>query len=902
MRRLRFFILTAALISAVIASAQTPQTVRLRGRVLDVTGAVMIGAEVKVLRPGAPEVVRQAATNNSGDFDIALPPGEYAVEISAPDFETHREVVRLVANLRPLSVSLSLAGLATTVDAADDPNAVAVSADPDQSLTAQTISGDAVKDLPEDEEQLAAYLQELAGGRGGAGGQGSFVIDGFSNGRVPPRDQIQEIRINNSPFSAEFSGQGFGRIEIVTRAGTGNWQGGLNFNFRDESLNAKNPFATSKPGYQVRNFNTQFSGPVIPNRLSMRMRAQNNETDNSDSIRAISLTGPINTATVSPTTNRGFNSGGQLALTRNNSLNFNINYGSNKRLNQGVGGFNLVERASNSNSRNWEFQVRETAIIGTTLVHETRFEFSRNTSSQNPVTSGLAINVLDAFSGGGGQNRSNANEKQVEFGNLLIWSRPKVTVKTGFQGNYIDNHNVSENNFIGTYTFSSLTDYQAGRPATFTQNSGNPVLDVQQLELGTFVQTDWRLLQKFTFSAGLRYEAQTNLDDYNNFDPRFGFAYQIGTNTVVRGGGGVFHQRLNINNVEQLMRLDGTRQQQIVIRNPSYPNPFLGGTATSTPSSLRVRADDLAAPYNINSSIVLEQRVTSTIGMTLSFETIRGLHLLRSRNINAPLPGSLVRPDPARGNINQLESTGKSFSKNVSVGFRANVPRAWNLNVFGNYTLGWNNNDTNGAFGTPMNNYDLAADWGRASQDTRHRFQTGINLRMPWNVNSMLFIQANSPRPFNITTGRDDNGDTVTNDRPAGVPRNAGIGPGSYNVNLNFSKTFNLRRQETPPNNNAANAAGNSFAQQGGGGGRGGGGFPGGGPPPGVGGDRGGGNRGGGFGNPNGPRLSFNMSVNNLLNNTQLRGYSGVLTSPFYGRATGANNGRSLVVGLNLNF
>ena len=825
--RFRSFMFAVMVFITTVANAQTPQTARLRGRVIDVTGAVMVGADVRVFGQNAAEPLQQAQTNASGDFDVALPPGEYTVEVSAPDFEAHREIVRLVPNMRPLSISLALAGLTEVVDATDDPNQVAVSADPDQSLTAQTISGDAVKDLPEDEEQLAAYLQELANSGGGAGGQGSFVIDGFGGGRVPPRDQIQEIRINNSPFSAEFSGQGFGRIEIVTRAGTGNWQGGLNFNFRDESLNAKNPFAQSKPGYQVRNFNTQFSGPLIPNKLSVRFRGQNNETDNSDSIRAITPTGSINTATVSPQTNRGFNMGGQLSLTRNNALNFNANFGSNKRLNQGVGGFNLVERASNSNSRNSEFQVRETAIIGTTLVHEARFEFRRDTQSQNPVTNGIAINVLDAFSGGGGQNRSNSNNKSYEFGNLLIWSKPRVTFKTGFQGNYVDNHNVSENNFIGTYAFSSLADYQAGLATTFTQNTGNPVLDLTQLELASFIQTDWRLKPRFTFSAGLRYEAQTNLSDYNNFDPRFGFAYQIGANTVLRGGGGVFHQRLNENNVEQLLRLDGTRQLQIVIRNPSYPNPFLGGAATSIPSSLRVRAEDLAAPYNINSSLVLEQKVTNTIGMTFSFATVRGVHLLRSRNINAPLPGSLVRPDPSKGNINQLESTGKSFSKNVGIGFRANVPRAWNLNVFGNYTLGWNHNDSDGAFGTPSNNYDLASDWGRSPQDTRHRVQTGINLRMPWNVNSMIFIQANSSRPFNITTGRDDNGDTVTNDRPAGVARNAGVGPSSYNLNLNFSKTFSLRRPEAS-NGNAASTAGNSFVPPQGGQ-RGGGGFPGGG-------------------------------------------------------------------------
>ena len=147
MRIVRFLLLTVLLISAVILSAQTPQSARLRGRVLDSTGAVMVGADVKVSLPNSNEALREVKTNDSGDFDITVPLGEYNVAISAPDFESHIEVVRLVSNMRPLSVSLSLAGLTTTVDASDDANAVAVSADPDQSLTAQTISGDAVRDL-----------------------------------------------------------------------------------------------------------------------------------------------------------------------------------------------------------------------------------------------------------------------------------------------------------------------------------------------------------------------------------------------------------------------------------------------------------------------------------------------------------------------------------------------------------------------------------------------------------------------------------------------------------------------------------------------------------------------------------------------------------------------------------
>ena len=89
-----------------------------------------------------------------------------------------------------------------------------------------------------------------------------FVIDGFTEGRIPPKDQIQEVRINNNPFSAEFSGVGYGRTEIVTKAGTGDLHGNANFLFRDAALNARNPFALTRPPYQQRNFNATFSGPV----------------------------------------------------------------------------------------------------------------------------------------------------------------------------------------------------------------------------------------------------------------------------------------------------------------------------------------------------------------------------------------------------------------------------------------------------------------------------------------------------------------------------------------------------------------------------------------------------------------------------------------------------------------
>src|SRR5437762_5617334 len=170
------------------------------------------------------------------------------------------------------------------------------------------------------------------------------------------------------------------------------------------------------------------------------------------------------------------------------------------------------------------------------------------------------------------------------------------------------NHSKQENNFLGTYTFSSLADYLAGWPLQFTQTLGNPllpVLDVNQLATASFIQNDWKMTKKFNLSFGARYEAQTNTSAHHNLDPRMGFAYQLTKTMALRGGLGVFHQRLDIGIVEGLMRLDGARQQQIVIAHPSFPDPFLNFDVSSIPISRRTRALELVLPYTTDASISL---------------------------------------------------------------------------------------------------------------------------------------------------------------------------------------------------------------------------------------------------------------------------------------------------------
>jgi hypothetical protein len=215
----------------------------------------------------------------------------------------------------------------------------------------------------------------------------------------------------------------------------------------------------------------------------------------------------------------------------------------------------------------------------------------------------------------------------------------------------------------------------------------------------------------------------------------------------------------------------------------------------------------------------------------------------------------------------------------------------------------------------PANNYDLDSEWGRSAQDMRHRFFTGLNFRLPWAINVNAIVNATSSRPYNITTGFDENGDTVTNDRRPGVKRNTGIGPSGFNTNLNFTKTFNLRSSGERPTA-ASNTGANPFLepQRGPGGGFPGGGIPGGGqgrdggrpgggPPGGQRGPGGPGGRPGGINQPQrGPTMAFVVNIQNLLNHPQLNQYSGVMTSPFFGRANGARNPRQIELGLRFNF
>jgi hypothetical protein len=885
------------------------QTVLLRGTILDPSGAVIPGADIKVSQ--ADRVVSERKSDATGNFSFDLTAGDYKLEASVEGFRPYTQNVRVVPNIRPVSISLSIAAAdaAVNVATADD----TVSLDEDSNLTSTSLTGDIIKALPEDEDALMAQLQALAAGTGAAGATATFVIDGFSNGRIPPRDQIQQIIIDTNVFSAENAGGG-PRVQVITKPGTGPWSGNLNANFNDQYLNARGPLELVRPKKQQKTLTTSYGGPVIPGKLTLRVTARDLQIEQqSTSIVAVTPSGPINQGVFTPYKNENLNSNGQIFISQNNSLSYAVNYNSNWFLNGGVGGPTLPERAQNFKGHNWNFQLSDRAIINPRLTSEIRYFMFHNQNSLLPVTEGIGINVLGAFNGGGAQNTTRRRGTNYNFGNTIRWTvRPTVNLQFGTDFTDNENYSRAEGNYLGAFTFSSLSDYLAGHPINFRITTGDPVVNVNQLEFAAFIQADWRVNPKLNLGAGLRYQAQQNLDYHKGLGPTAQVAYQPRSGTVLRAGGRISYQVYNIANTESVLRNSPNHQIETVILNPSYPNPYANldpASLSTTNASITTAAPNLTAPYVINTAFTWEQNLKKGWRFSASYDVSRGVHLIRTRNINAPYPGTPLPQDlfnqlnsfdpsaqaaardqvdrmrplyPNVGNVYQLESSADSFSKNL--GLRLYTPNNFKLhrvgiNGFVQYVLGWAYDNA-----SAQNNYDWRSEWSLSSFDTRHRFISNLNLTLPKDSTLSFLILANSGRPYSLTTGRDNNGDENTNDRPVGVPRNSLTGPGSYNLNANLTKLIPLRKPETAKTGTAgiANPNGQIFI-----------GGPGG--PVAI-------PQGGSGSSAPGPKLQFNVSANNLLNSTELQGYSGVLTSPLFGKPMSAAPGRSVTVGLGLLF
>lgn len=620
------------ILSAQISSGQTANG-SLRGQVTDQLGAIIVGASVALIDANGAEKI--VTTNAEGRFAFSnLAPGSYVLRVSAKGFALFEQTsVEIAPNHgREINIQLSVAleRQEVSVGAAE----TGLSASTENNAGALALRDADIEALPEDPEELEAALRSLAGVPVGPDG-GQILIDGFTNtGQpLPSANSIREVRINQNPFSAENDRVGFGQIQIITRPGTEKWSGEAFFNFNDEKLNSRNPFAANRPPYQMRYYGGSLSGTIIPRRASFFVSADRRETDDNALVNATLLDDELrifqfNRAVPFSRRHTAFNSRLDAQISANHTLAARYFVTFWKVEDFGIGGFSLPERGFDVTLPVHTFQLTETAVIGSKYVNEFRLQYIGEDRVDNDTNTQPTVNVLGAFTGGGaGVGLASNPEGRLTLQNSVLWTAGKHTLRIGARLRRTTITDISPDFFNGSFTFgggfaprldangeivrddggqiiletiTSLERYRrtlffrrrgfsaneirlrGGGATQFARGGGNPEATAEQIDFGAYVQDDWRVSPNFTLALGLRYEFQTNINQNLNLAPRVSFAWipKFADRdvqkpvTVIRGGFGVFFDRFNENQVLISNKFAGGDYFHFVTNDPQFLDAF----------------------------------------------------------------------------------------------------------------------------------------------------------------------------------------------------------------------------------------------------------------------------------------------------------------------------------------
>jgi hypothetical protein len=356
---------------------------------------------------------------------------------------------------------------------------------------------------------------------------------------------------------------------------------------------------------------------------------------------------------------------------------------------------------------------------------------------------------------------------------------------------------------------------------------------------GFYAQDEWRLNPRLTLNFGVRYDLQylkAITTDADNISPRFGFAWSpfANSHTLIRGGGGIFYDRVALRPLANALLSGGNttdiNQAQLVSTTlnfgqtgaPVFPN-LLAAAPTGVPVSFTTMDPNIQNAYAEQAGLEIEQQLNAKSTISISYQHLRGAHLIVSENLNTPTctpgidPKNLCRPNPAFQNNKQYTPAADSEYDGLSISYIQRPVKWGSFRV--SYTYSKALDDVSEFFfSAPLNNFNIHQDWGRSDDDQRHRvvFDSTLHTSMAsahsfWQTMSHGFqlsgiLSYYSAFPFNIVTGA--NTIQGTPGRPCVgltgsaaacssnldlmIGRNTGTGFDAFNLNTRLSRTFAL--------------------------------------------------------------------------------------------------------------
>ncbi|MGB7218105.1 MAG: carboxypeptidase regulatory-like domain-containing protein [Vicinamibacterales bacterium] len=678
----------------------------------------------------------------------------------------------------------------------------------------------------------------------------TFVVDGLSAnddaadlaGTSFSQEVVREFEVVTSGGAAEFGRASSGAVSMVTQSGTNRMAGRVYEFFRNDAFDARNPLATRKDPLNQNQYGFTLGGPIARDRTFWFGNIERTQQERTgivtiSSAAVASVNAALNAASYGgprigtgnyPTGYTTTNVFGRVDHRATMASRLQMRYSLYRVTSENArntGGLGDVSRGTGLEDTDQTLAVNYLTTLSSGTINEARAQYTRSRlgALANDLV-GPAVNISGVANFGTATSSPTARDLDVlQIVDTVTLQRGSHLFKTGVDLLYNRVNIEFPGALQGVYTFTSLANLQSGTYSQFQQAFGAPSQFQSNPNLGVFAQDEWRPRGDLTVNVGLRYDLQWLPEpiqlDANNVSPRLGVAYSPGDGrTVIRASGGLYFDRIPLRATSNALQRDGSKYQTAVLSfgqagAPAFPNVLPAFPAGVLVSITNINPN-LRSGFSQQAGVEVERAITKAVSATVGYNYLRGRAIIMSHNVNVPtltaaqalllgIP-NLGRPNPNFANISQYDSIGDSWfnSLTMSLGTR---PAAWGQTRV-SYTLSDAMDDAGNAFfQSPQTQNDILADKGPSDNDQRQRLVLSGSFGDPLAtfgagsaalrrvLGGFLFgyvYSYASGAPFNVVTGSDNNNDTTTNDRPAGVGRNSERLPATSSLDVRISRAF----------------------------------------------------------------------------------------------------------------
>ena len=614
----RYLCTAAAFVLLGCAAAFAQQTSgNVTGRIVDEQGAAIPGVTVTAKSPTT-GLTRTEVSDAEGLYRLnALPVGVWEVNAEIAGFATisKKDVEVSVGQTVAIDFQMKVATLAETVNVTGATPLIQTT----NSSVGGVVSPRRIETIPLNGRQFANLAATIPGVglgfhtdptkstqyspqiNGGNGRNVNYLIDGGDNNddtvggllQQFPLEAIQEFNFQTQRFKAEYGRSNGGVLNVVTKSGTNLFQGSAFEFFRDKSMNTSTENETlaklAKQDYRRNQFGGSFGGPIAKDKLHFFGAVERTQQDTTQVVNTQGLFPDRDGVFAVPYRENLFT--GKVTANLNSGQYLTVRYGRNNNSQP-------YNAAANSTFDNWgdsinkfnSINLNHNTVLGGAKLNEFIFQyadFANNIASRSSLpgeTFPIGVSI-----GANGNTPQTTEQKKYQFRDDFSWHL------TGHGGlghdfkvgaNFINEPRlfITFNTAKGAPRYTHLTNELAGPISQVTLNDGDGSADVPTKQFATYIQDDWRVSDRLTVNAGLRWDLVTGISDIdqtlnpnyvlirnaaiagkfnslpapvrdimnhftedpqndtNNFQPRIGAVLDVAGNgkDIVRGGWGIY--------------------------------------------------------------------------------------------------------------------------------------------------------------------------------------------------------------------------------------------------------------------------------------------------------------------------------------------------------------------------